>query len=100
MFSIQNPEMGAQEQPLAQIDAAEFLHGFTTAVVCAGSNANSDGGLGAVHESKRAIGVRSTTFTYCVVVLRSLYHTQFFEARCRANLHTILSHMKAHVLYV
>ena len=52
------------EQLLSQIDAAETLHGFTTAVVCAGSNANSDGGLGAVHESKLATGVRSPSFAH------------------------------------
>ena len=70
MFDTWNQEMGAQEQPLAQIDAADFLHGFTTAVVCAGSFPNSDGGLGAVHESRRATGVRYPSFAHCVVVLR------------------------------
>ncbi|EJF60373.1 hypothetical protein DICSQDRAFT_171095 [Dichomitus squalens LYAD-421 SS1] len=59
------------------IDAFESLHGFRAAFVCAGSIPNSDGGLGAVYESKLATG--------------------FFESRCRANPNTILSHFKVQV---
>ena len=62
--------MGAYEECIGQINAAEYVHGFTTTVVCAGSLPNSDGGLGAMHESKLATGVRSQSFARRTVILR------------------------------
>ncbi|KAF8131916.1 hypothetical protein EV363DRAFT_1164439, partial [Boletus edulis] len=76
-----------------QLDAAAAKHGFEAALVMCGKTVNEDALLGFVHTTAGAKKVCISRF------LNSLSFTtlQFFDTRCRADEHTIIGHLKAHV---